>query len=60
MVKKYDKYGNAFHAPPYTEEEQMEMYRRMDGVVAFTRPDPKPTLKQKRKECKFTPTDPSP
>lgn len=60
MVKKYDKYGNAFHAPPYTEEEQMEMYRRMDGVVAFTRPDLKPTLSQKQKWVRSTPPDPSP
>jgi hypothetical protein len=39
MVKNYDKYGNAFHEPPYTEEEQMEMYRRMNSVVSFTRPE---------------------
>ena len=41
MVTKYDIYGNPYGEPPYTEAEQMEMYRRMNGVVAFTRPDPK-------------------
>jgi hypothetical protein len=25
-----------FHEPPYTEEEQLELARRMRGVVAFT------------------------
>jgi hypothetical protein len=49
MVKKYDKHGNAYHEPPYTEEEQMEMYRRMDRFVAFTRPDPKPKPVSERK-----------
>ena len=41
MVIKYDKYGNAYGEPPYTEAEQADMYRRMNGVVAFTRPGPK-------------------
>lgn len=41
MVAVRDKQGNVlFHEPPYTEEEQAEMYRRMDGVTAFTRPVP--------------------
>ena len=41
MVVKYDVYGSPYGEPPYTEAEQMEMYRRMNGVVAFTRPGPK-------------------
>ena len=41
MVTKYDIYGFAYGEPPYTHAEQMEMYRRMNGVVAFTRPGPK-------------------
>lgn len=41
MVAVRDKHGKViFHEPPYTEAEQNEMYRRMDGVVAFTRPGP--------------------
>ena len=41
MVTKYDIHGYPYGEPPYTEAEQMEMYRRMNGVVAFTRPGPK-------------------
>jgi hypothetical protein len=41
MVMKYDVNGFPYGEPPYTEAEQMEMYRRMNGVVAFTRPVPK-------------------
>jgi hypothetical protein len=59
MAKKYDKYGNAFHNPPYTEEEQMEMYRRMNGLVAFTRPEPKPTLSQTQKLIRSAPSNSS-
>jgi hypothetical protein len=40
MVKRYTKTGGIFHEPPYTEEEQLEMYRRMSGVVSFTRRAP--------------------
>ena len=38
MVRKISDQGTVYHEPPYTEAEQMEMYRRMNGVVAFTRP----------------------
>ena len=41
MVRKISDQGGVYHEPPYTEAEQMEMYRRMNGVVAFTRPGPK-------------------
>ena len=41
MVTKYDINGFPYGEPPYTEAEQMEMYRCMNGVVAFTRPGPK-------------------
>ena len=41
MVRKISDQGTVYHEPPYTEAEQMEMYRRMNGVVAFTRPGPK-------------------
>ena len=41
MVRKISDQGTVYHEPPYTEAEQMELYRRMNGVVAFTRPDPK-------------------
>ena len=37
MVRKYDRHGNPYHEPPYTAAEEMETYRRMSGVVAYTR-----------------------
>ena len=37
MALKHDIYGNPYHEPPYTAAEEMEMYRRMSGVVAYTR-----------------------
>ena len=37
MVRKYDRHGNPYHEPPYTAAEEMELYRRMSGVVAYTR-----------------------
>jgi hypothetical protein len=37
MVRKYDRHGNPYHEPPYTAAEEMEMYRSMSGVVAYTR-----------------------
>lgn len=46
MVKKYDIHGNVYHEPPYTKEEEMEMYQRMSGLVAFTRAS-QPTLSSK-------------
>jgi len=42
MVAVRDKHGNVlFNEPPYSEVEQADLYKRMDGVAAFTRPDPK-------------------
>ena len=38
MVKRFDRWGNAYHEPPYTDAEQDELYKRMSTVVAFTRP----------------------
>jgi hypothetical protein len=41
MVRKLTKDGFAYHEPPYTQEEEDELYRRMGGgIVAFTRPSP--------------------
>ena len=37
MVRKYDRHGSPYHEPPYTAAEEMELYRRMSGVVAYTR-----------------------
>jgi len=37
MVRKYDRHGNPYHEPPYTAAEEMELYRSMSGVVAYTR-----------------------
>lgn len=33
MVKVYTKDGSAFHEPPYTEEEEMEILRSINGQV---------------------------
>ena len=38
MVLKHDIHGAPYHEPPYTPEEEAELYRQMAGVVAFTRP----------------------
>jgi len=37
MALKHDIYSNPYHEPPYTAAEEMEMYRRMSGVVAYKR-----------------------
>ena len=37
MVRKYDRHGSPYHEPPYTAAEEMELYRSMSGVVAYTR-----------------------
>lgn len=29
MVRKTDKLGGTYHEPPYTTEEEMELYKRM-------------------------------
>jgi hypothetical protein len=40
MVRRVDKFGSVYHEPPYTEEEQMELYRSMamGPHSSFTRP----------------------
>jgi hypothetical protein len=40
MVRRFDKYGTPYDEPPYTEKEQMEMYRSMSmgPRSSFTRP----------------------
>ena len=38
MVLKFTKLGNPYREPPYTEEEEDELDRRMSRIVAFTRP----------------------
>jgi hypothetical protein len=44
MVKKTDIHGGVYHEPPYTWAEQLEIVNRANGgVVAFTRPSPRPT-----------------
>lgn len=42
MVRKKSPSGHYYHEPPYTPEEQQEMLRRMDNVVSYTRPTPRP------------------
>lgn len=38
MPVAYTKNGTPFLEPPYTEAEQMELYRRYNGVAAILRP----------------------
>lgn len=38
VVTKYDDWGNPYGEPPYTEEEEAEIYRATANVTAFTRP----------------------
>jgi hypothetical protein len=33
MVKKFTKLGNPYNEPPYTQEEEDEIYRRMGGGI---------------------------
>ncbi len=40
MVRKISDQGGVYHEPPYTEEEELELYRQMGGVRAFTRRAP--------------------
>jgi hypothetical protein len=40
MVRKRSPLGHYYHVPPYTEEEELEFYRRTAGVVSFTRRAP--------------------
>jgi len=37
MVIKYTAAGSPYQEPPYTAAEEMELYRSMSGVVAYTR-----------------------
>jgi hypothetical protein len=36
MVFKRNKKGGGWHEPPYTEEEEMELYRQMSPKEGFT------------------------
>jgi len=38
MVKVVLPCGFIYHQPPYTDEEVADLYRRMSGIVSFTRP----------------------
>lgn len=37
MVRRKDDMGGYYHEPPYTPEEEMEIYRRMSGIGKFSR-----------------------
>ena len=50
MVIAYTNTGGIFHEPPYTEEEQLEMYRQMGGVRSFTRRAPAASPEPKRQD----------
>lgn len=54
MVRKLSPRGHYYHEPPYTEEEQRELYGQMSGVRAFTRPQAAESPPQRR------PDQPSP
>jgi hypothetical protein len=34
MVLKFTKLGNPYREPPYTQEEEDEIYRRMGGALS--------------------------
>ncbi|GEO19304.1 hypothetical protein [Microvirga aerophila] len=36
MVKRIDDRGQAYHEPPYTWEEEMELYRQMSPKARLT------------------------
>jgi hypothetical protein len=36
MVFRKSEKGGGWHEPPYTEEEEMELYRRMNPKEGFT------------------------
>jgi hypothetical protein len=36
MVFRGDEKGGGWHEPPYTWEEEMELYRRMGGAKSLT------------------------
>jgi hypothetical protein len=38
MVKIVLPCGFIYHQPPYTDAEVADLYRRMSGIVSFTRP----------------------
>lgn len=42
MVRKINKDGIVYHEPPYTEEEQMALYKSFDMKpgASFSRPGP--------------------
>lgn len=49
MVKRVDDKGGIYHEPPYKPQEQLEIVRRANGgVVAFSRPCPRPTAPKNR------------
>ena len=35
MVRRVAKEGGVWHEPPYTFEEEMELYRRVDGPITI-------------------------
>jgi hypothetical protein len=47
MVRKMAENGSFYHEPPYTEEEELEIYRRMNaGPFKVLRADPKTNPKK--------------
>jgi len=39
MVLKYDVYGSPYREPPYSEDEELEIYRSLCGVAVITSPN---------------------
>jgi hypothetical protein len=37
MVRRIDDKGGVYHEPPYTWDEEQELYRRMSGTKSLTR-----------------------
>jgi hypothetical protein len=50
MVRKQAENGTFYHGPPYTAEEEADLYRRMgSGYVTVVRPKDNQAPKPKRK-----------
>ncbi len=44
MVRKISDKGGIYEEPPYTEAEEAELYRRMDGCVGVLKSDHRPPV----------------
>lgn len=50
MVKKQADNGTFYHEPPFTPEEERELYRRMGPPITVVRQNPEPKQKSQPQE----------